>query len=375
MGRPRMIWSKAAREKLEEELDLYLDVSLVIVKFERPNDVVRVAWDNITAVMKDLQDIISSKSSSVNDKQQQPQKDDVSLIINDCRSKVENQLQYICDNDVSHNNDKAFQDFVVHFKSQMQGPSNADDDTGTTKLKRKASQLTQLQLQQQKDDEDKLNVCLDKQDAVRQFTMDYHKTVRFMEKFVPSTKGPPVKDRLLIDAFLRIAKGYRYLYNIHGYDEEDKWYHLDVPHLINEYKSKLEAELQEICDKVSDPAIKEAFSHHLTEVTAQKDKDEQVLLAEDQAWMESSSDSDQEINANMVFMAQIEKVLSDFEASSSSADEKNSEVLYYLSESEFETSEYYDNSNFDLFVNNDDDQKKFHDAIESASENFIEKSY
>nr|GEY66984.1 putative reverse transcriptase domain-containing protein [Tanacetum cinerariifolium] len=41
-----------------------------------------------------------------------------------------------------------------------------------------------------------------------------------------------------------------------------------------------------------------------------------------QAWMESSSDSDQEINANMVFMAQIEKVLSNSEASSSSADEK-----------------------------------------------------
>nr|GEX99610.1 hypothetical protein [Tanacetum cinerariifolium] len=34
-----------------------------------------------------------------------------------------------------------------------------------------------------------------------------------------------------------------------------------------------------------------------------KDSDEQVLLAEDQAWIESSSDSDQEINANMVFMA------------------------------------------------------------------------
>nr|GFD46072.1 hypothetical protein [Tanacetum cinerariifolium] len=42
---------------------------------------------------------------------------------------------------------------------------------------------------------------------------------------------------------------------------------------------------------------------------AKKDKDEQVLLAEDQAWMESSSDFDKEINANMVFMAQIEKVL------------------------------------------------------------------
>nr|GFD15513.1 hypothetical protein [Tanacetum cinerariifolium] len=39
----------------------------------------------------------------------------------------------------------------------------------------------------------------------------------------------------------------------------------------------------------------------------------------------------QEINANMVFMAHIEKVLSDSEASSSSADEKISEVSYYLS--------------------------------------------
>nr|GEY09359.1 integrase, catalytic region, zinc finger, CCHC-type, peptidase aspartic, catalytic [Tanacetum cinerariifolium] len=52
--------------------------------------------------------------------------------------------------------------------------------------------------------------------------------------------------------------------------------------------------------------------------TSKKDKDEQVLLAEDQAWMESRSDSDQEINANIVFMAQIGKVLSDSEASSSS---------------------------------------------------------
>ncbi|GJU50123.1 phospholipase-like protein [Tanacetum coccineum] len=53
---------------------------------------------------------------------------------------------------------------------------------------------------------------------------------------------------------------------------------------------------------------------------AKKDSDEQVLLAEDQAWIESSSESDQEINANMVFMAKMEKVLSDSEESSSSAE-------------------------------------------------------
>nr|GFD05796.1 hypothetical protein [Tanacetum cinerariifolium] len=56
---------------------------------------------------------------------------------------------------------------------------------------------------------------------------------------------------------------------------------------------------------------------------------------------------------------------------------KISEVSYYLSESEseseLETLYYYDNStDYGLFVNNDDDQEIFHDAIESASENFIE---
>nr|GEW94926.1 retrovirus-related Pol polyprotein from transposon 17.6 [Tanacetum cinerariifolium] len=60
---------------------------------------------------------------------------------------------------------------------------------------------------------------------------------------------------------------------------------------------------------------------------AKKDSDEQVLLAEDQAWMESSSDFNQEINANMVFMAQIEKVLSDSNESSSSAKETIAEIV------------------------------------------------
>nr|GEW44109.1 hypothetical protein [Tanacetum cinerariifolium] len=74
-----------------------------------------------------------------------------------------------------------------------------------------------------------------------------------------------------------------------------------------------------------------------------KPDDEQVLLAEDQAWMESSSDSDQEINANMVFMAKMEKVLSDSEESSSSAEETIAKVAYYTSESEsFENPSYFE---------------------------------
>nr|GEX07021.1 hypothetical protein [Tanacetum cinerariifolium] len=140
------------------------------------------------------------------------------------------------------------------------------------------------------------------------------------------------------------------------------------------YNCKKQGHFAKDCKKVK---VKDYEYYKTKMFLAKKDKDEHVLLAEDQAWMESSSDSDQEINANMVFMAQIEKVLSDLEASSSSVDEKIYEVSYYLSESEseseFKTLEYYDNFTiFGLFVNNDDDQEIFHDAIESASENFIE---
>nr|GEY77631.1 hypothetical protein [Tanacetum cinerariifolium] len=73
-------------------------------------------------------------------------------------------------------------------------------------------------------------------------------------------------------------------------------------------------------DKYSKKAkIKDYNYYKKKMLLAKKDSDEQVLLVEDQAWRESSSD--QEINANMVFMAQIEKVLSESDESSSSAKE------------------------------------------------------
>nr|GEY46899.1 hypothetical protein [Tanacetum cinerariifolium] len=137
------------------------------------------------------------------------------------------------------------------------------------------------------------------------------------------------------------------------------------------YNYKKEGNFAKDCKKAK---VKDYEYYKTKMLLAKKDKDKQVLLAEDQAWMESSSDSDQEINANMVFMAQIEKVLSDSEASSSSADEKFFKVSYYLSESEseseYETLEYYNNStNYGLFVNNDDDEEIFHDnRVEKANQ-------
>nr|GFC97577.1 hypothetical protein [Tanacetum cinerariifolium] len=85
------------------------------------------------------------------------------------------------------------------------------------------------------------------------------------------------------------------------------------------YNCKKEGHFSKDCKKAN---VKDYEYYKTKMLLAKKDKDEQVLLAEDQAWMESSSDLNQEINANMVFMAQIEKVLFDSEVSSSSADEK-----------------------------------------------------
>nr|GEX59427.1 retrovirus-related Pol polyprotein from transposon TNT 1-94 [Tanacetum cinerariifolium] len=86
------------------------------------------------------------------------------------------------------------------------------------------------------------------------------------------------------------------------------------------YNCKKEGHFVKDCKKVK---VKDYEYYKTKMLLAKKHKNEQVLLAKDQAWMESSK------------------------ASSSSADDKISEVSYYLfeyeSEYEYETSEYYDN--------------------------------
>nr|GEY73922.1 zinc finger, CCHC-type [Tanacetum cinerariifolium] len=85
------------------------------------------------------------------------------------------------------------------------------------------------------------------------------------------------------------------------------------------YNCKKEGYFAKDCKKSN---VKDYEYYKTKMLLTKKDKDEQVLLAEDHAWMEFSNDLDQEINENMVFMPQIEKVLSDSEASSSSSDDK-----------------------------------------------------
>nr|GEW98139.1 retrovirus-related Pol polyprotein from transposon TNT 1-94 [Tanacetum cinerariifolium] len=92
------------------------------------------------------------------------------------------------------------------------------------------------------------------------------------------------------------------------------------------HNCKKECHFSKDCKKAK---VKDYEYYKKKMLLAKKDKDEQVLLAEDHAWMESSSASDQKINANMVFMAQIEKVFLDSKAISSSSDDKIAEEILF----------------------------------------------
>nr|GFA06465.1 hypothetical protein [Tanacetum cinerariifolium] len=145
-----------------------------------------------------------------------------------------------------------------------------------------------------------------------------------------STEQPPLKDKSMwsnqekrvqkIDRLARsllIQQNQRDVNDAMGSKKKTVVFTSDPLALITEKIN--EGHFAKDCKKVK---VKDYEYYKTKMLLAKKDKDEQVFLAKDQAWMESSSDSDQEINANMVFMAQIEKVISDSEASSSSADEK-----------------------------------------------------
>nr|GEW33476.1 hypothetical protein [Tanacetum cinerariifolium] len=93
---------------------------------------------------------------------------------------------------------------------------------------------------------------------------------------------------LLLDTYIR------YLQVIN--DLKKCGYNCELNFKVKCYNCKKEGHFAKDCKKVK---IKDYEYYKTKMLLAKKDSDEQVLLAEDQAWMESSSDYDQEINANM----------------------------------------------------------------------------
>nr|GFD15146.1 hypothetical protein [Tanacetum cinerariifolium] len=97
---------------------------------------------------------------------------------------------------------------------------------------------------------------------------------------------------------------------VNTFEEQNNEFNEQIK-VLNEKNDDFLAQTEVLQDQLKKAKVKDYNYYKTKMLLAKKDSDEQVLLAEDQAWMESNSVSDQEINANMVFMAQIEKVLSD----------------------------------------------------------------
>nr|GFA01438.1 hypothetical protein [Tanacetum cinerariifolium] len=85
------------------------------------------------------------------------------------------------------------------------------------------------------------------------------------------------------------------------------------------YNYKKEGHFAKDCKKAK---VKDYEYYKTKMLLAKKDKDEQVLLAEDQAWIESCSDSDQEINANMKWVEKANQHSKDFENQNKDLQEK-----------------------------------------------------
>lgn len=245
---------KAAREQLKKEAALYEQTAFFIMKFGLTG-VLGVACDNILKVVGELEDMAKHD-------------DDVSWMIHENRSKVENELIYICD---KSNYDiqikQAFKDFLVHFKQgdltkcgiySLYSPQIETIPTG----KGKAPQLTKLRMQQQKDDDDKPKVYLGKMEKLYKESDDYDRTLVFMESFIDQEQlTNEEQHNLLLYAYENVLAVDHDLENIiaSGKELSDR----DLSLIVKEYRSKIENELQGICDNVSNLTVEEAYARHL----------------------------------------------------------------------------------------------------------------
>lgn len=128
--------------------------------------------------------------------------------------------------------------------------------------------------QQQKDDEEKRQVYMEKLDKE---SRDYNATLRFMLSFLRKEQVTNEEHRyLLLSAYSNIMDVESILhYFIQSHEVScDK----DVSLLLNGYRSKVENELQRICDNVSDLTIQQAFTRHLDDFRAGFKLSAQVLF-------------------------------------------------------------------------------------------------
>nr|GEU88861.1 retrovirus-related Pol polyprotein from transposon TNT 1-94 [Tanacetum cinerariifolium] len=118
-----------------------------------------------------------------------------------------------------------------------------------------------------------------------------------------------------------------------------------VPQIFNDAEHAemgfLEKQLSDEDDIYCKKANVKDYNYYKTKMLlAKKDSDEQVLLAEDQAWMESSTDSDQEINANMKSIEKANQQSKDLENQNKDLQEKYDVLINQVNTFEEQINEF-----------------------------------
>nr|GEW25429.1 14-3-3-like protein A [Tanacetum cinerariifolium] len=193
-----------------------------------------VARDNVNSVHREMSTAILSSSLAT----------DVSLIVKDYRLKVGKELNDIC-NKVSNLTIKVnVKDYVDSIQHDYDFCIDDDDD----------------------DDFGEINPYLEKKKKLILESEDYEQTLLFLDKLkeIAGLEQVSSKDLgILFHTYYMITEVYCGLYKIIDSVESSSVWDIDMSLTINESRTKVQNELNYICNNMTNHTIKEAISHHL----------------------------------------------------------------------------------------------------------------
>nr|GEW39264.1 hypothetical protein [Tanacetum cinerariifolium] len=137
---------------------------------------------------------------------------------------------------------------IIFSNNNNNGIGNGRRKKKTRKKKPKAPKLTQLQLQQQKDDQ-----------KIEQEADHYQQTILFLRSFAHNKDATPQERITLHTACRNVVRVFTDFCFIYTTEDDDSWCHRNISLFINQHRSKVEEQLNYVCNNVSNLTIKQAF--------------------------------------------------------------------------------------------------------------------
>ncbi|GJU84426.1 14-3-3-like protein, partial [Tanacetum coccineum] len=259
-------------EKLSEEVKLFEDMVEFMERVYISNKQVTiddrkalsVARDNVNDVHREMSAVILSSSLAI----------DVSLIVKDYTLKVGKELNDIC-NKVSNLTIKVnVKDYVDSIQLRSHAEISVIDVCLSVKESVRSRRLALTRPHDydfcidDDDDDDfgEINPYLEKKKKLILESDDYEQTLLFLDKLKEIAGQEQVSSKdlgILFHTYNMITEVYCGLYKIIDSAESSSVWDIDMSLTINESRTKVQNELNYICNNMTNHTIKEAISHHL----------------------------------------------------------------------------------------------------------------